>query len=104
MGFFFSQAKLLLSNYTSALASLCNARGGEAGHVSCSKGIAEQTLEERQAESLVLWPCAGRAARSLSLQWGVRDGGGTATAPQQTSPGSPLCSTARVGTLSSACS
>lgn len=86
MGFFFSCAKLLLSNYTSALESLCNARGGGPGHVSWIKGIAEKPCKARRE------PCAlatrwqeqakGRGCVPGSGVWGA----GAATAPPANFP------------------
>lgn len=44
MDFFFSHAKLLLSNCTSALESLCNAGEGGLGNTVWIKATAEQTM------------------------------------------------------------
>lgn len=94
MGFFFSRAKLLLSNYTSALGSLCNAWRGGPGCVCASKGLLSKPAKARRDPGALA--SAGRAASQGQGPvpdrgvWGV---GWHCHGPQQTSPGSP-CSTA----------
>lgn len=71
MGFFFSRAKLLLSNYTSALESLCNARGGGPAHVWWIKGIAEQTKTRGEPCALATcWQDCKQRAGALCLAVG----------------------------------
>lgn len=49
MDFFFSRAKLLLSNCTSSLESLCNAREGGLGDVLWIKVIAKEIMQGKSA-------------------------------------------------------
>lgn len=107
MRFFFSRAKLLLSNYTSALESLCNAQGGGPGHVSWIKGIAEKPCKARREPCALAtrWQDCKQRAGAVCLAVGCEGLGlGLPLPLQQTSPGCPLCSVGLGGTLSSASS
>lgn len=91
MGFFFSREKLLLSNYTSALESLCNARGGGRGHAWCIKGIAEQTKARREACALATcWQDCKQRAGALCLTVGCEGLGWHWHCPPSKLPQGPL--------------